>query len=316
MIRWGILGAGNIARRFAQSLRAQENAALYAISGRKWEKLDAFAAAFSVPRVYVDHEELLADADVDAVYLALPHGLHLEWAIRALKAGKPVLCEKPAALSGAEMRAIAQTAQETGLLFMEAMKPRFVPLFSEWLRRLPEIGELTRVETSFCNEMPFDPAHPTYHTEPGQGGALLDGGIYCASWLQLLFGCPSGVKLAAAKLEGTVDYYLDAELTFPGGQSARLECAFDRAKPKQAILHGAAGRMVVEDLHRPQRFCIYKEGKDPEEVFRPYVVDDFYGEIDHFQRCLETGKTESEIMPLSASIECADILDRIKCAEE
>ena len=131
MIRWGILGAGKIAFRFAKSLRNLNDCALYAISGRSEEKLHAFAQDFPCERIYLDYEDFLHDPDVDAIYLSLPHGLHYEWAVKALSAGKAVLCEKPAALNSDQVRRIKQCALKHGILFMEAMKTRFTPLYRQ-----------------------------------------------------------------------------------------------------------------------------------------------------------------------------------------
>lgn len=104
MIRWGILGAGKIAYRFASSLEQEADSVLAAISCRSQEKADRFAQAHPVEKIYIGYEKLLADPQIDAIYLALPHGLHEEWAIRAIQAGKAVLCEKPAALDAGQMR--------------------------------------------------------------------------------------------------------------------------------------------------------------------------------------------------------------------
>ena len=167
VIRWGILGAGRIAHRFAASLRSEPQAKLVAISCRSAVKAAAFAEKFNVAtadalsdealggEAGAAHETLLARPDIDAIYLALPHGLHRTWAIRALRAGKAVLCEKPAALSADEMRAIAAVFRETGTLFMEAMKTRFTPCYAR-VRELvaaDAIGRITRVETALENDM-------------------------------------------------------------------------------------------------------------------------------------------------------------------
>lgn len=311
MIRWGILGAGNIARRFAASLRQQPDSVLAAISCRSKEKADSFA--FPVARAYVGHDKLLEDPEIDAIYLALPHGLHCEWAVKALRAGKAVLCEKPAALNAEEMRTIAAAAKENQVLFMEAMKPRFVPLYRKLRTMLKEgvIGDLTGIEASLCNQLPAEMAGKTYHTEPSQGGALLDCGCYCASWLEdFLPGDPTLTRIAVNQ-QDNVDYYVRAQMQF-GACAAVLECAFDRAKPRQVVLRGTKGHIVVEDLHRPQTMTIHRDGQETQTITEAYVVDDFYGEIDHFVQTLKVCRTESAIMPLSASIRSAEILDTIR----
>ena len=312
MIRWGILGGGNIARRFARSMEDISGSRITAVSCRSREKAEDFAGRDGIERAFGAHESLLEDKEVDAIYLALPHGLHCLWAVRALEAGKAVLCEKPAAMSEEEMRLIAGTARECGALFMEAMKTRFIPAYREVRRRIGEgaIGEVVSVETSLCNAMPFDSARPTYHTDPSQGGALLDVGIYCACYLEDFLQGEPVLKDLKAEFRGGVDFYADAELAFSSGKG-RLTCAFDRAEPRRAIITGTRGKILVEDLHRPREFTVFT-GAGEEKVFIPYEVDDFYGEIVHFADCLEEGRKESPVMPLDASIRCARILDRIR----
>ena len=312
MIRWGILGGGNIARRFAQSMEAVNGSRITAVSCRSPEKAETFAGRYGIERALGSHESLLEDEGIDAVYLALPHGLHCEWAVRALRAGKAVLCEKPAAMSKEEVRLMTETAAECGVLFMEAMKTRFIPAYREVKRRIGEgaIGQVVSVETSLCNAMPFDSARPTYHTDPSQGGALLDVGIYCACYLEEYLQGEPVLQDLRAEFRGGVDFFADAELSFPSGKG-RLTCAFDRAEPRRALITGTGGKILVDELHRPREFTVFSGGGE-EKVFIPYEVDDFYGEIVHFADCLAEGITESPVMPHAASIRCAAVLDRIR----
>lgn len=318
MVRWAILGAGNIAHRFAASLAHVENAELVAASCRTREKAEAFLA--EVPcaegaRAYAGHDALLADHEVDAVYLALPHQFHHEWAIKALRAGKAVLCEKPAMLTATEMAEVADVAHETGCLFMEAMKPRFVPLYAQVMQAAERIGDITHVEATLCNDMlGFVEGSGTYHMTPGPGaGVLLDCGTYCASWIEdFCPGVPTLVSIAGATKNG-IDTYADAHLSH-GGISARLECAFDRAKPRTATIVGTKGRVLVDELHRPQHATVTLADGTSYELDVPYEVDDFYGEVSHFNQLVMKGAAESPIMPLKDSVHCALILDAIRPA--
>ena len=316
MVRFGVLGAGNIAHRFCASLAHEDGAELVAVSCRTEQKARAFLAEVGHvegARAYGSHEDLLADAEVDAIYLALPHDLHRDWSLAALRAGKAVLCEKPAMLSAEEMCEVADAARDAGVLFMEAMKPRFVPLYKQVLEAVKQIGPLVRVETTLCNDMlAAVEGSGSYHMTPGPGaGVLLDCGIYCASWLQAFGeGTPRLKSIASAERDG-IDVYADALLDF-GGMPGRLECAFDRAKKRTATLVGTDGRIVVDELHRPQRAVVELAGQEPVVLNVPYEVDDFYGEIHHFVELVETGATESTLMPLDASIGCAEILDVIR----
>lgn len=318
MIRFGILGAGKIAHRFAASLAHVEGTELVAASRRTAEKATAFLA--EVPcapgaRAYGDHEALLADPEVDAIYLALPHDLHHAWALRALDAGKAVLCEKPAMLSEAEAAEVTAAARERGLLFMEAMKTRFVPLHPHVMDAVGALGPVARVHASLCNDaLASYRTRDTYILGGGPGsGVLLDCGIYCASWLdELLPGEIAVERVDTAFYEGS-DVYVDAHMTI-GGVAAELECACDRARPRQLVVEGERGILTVGDLHRPQHAELRIAGEPTRDLDAPYEVDDFYGQITHFCALMRAGDIESPLMPHAATCRCARILDAIRTA--
>ena len=318
MIRFGILGAGNIAQRFAASLAHENGAKLTAISCRSAEKAAAWVRNFDIPadQAYAGehaHEALLSDPEVDAIYLALPHQLHHKWALAALRAGKAVLCEKPAMLTAQEMGEVADVAREQKILFMEAMKPRFVPLYQQVVAAAHEIGEIVRIDATLCNDMlGYAQGKDSYHLHGGPGaGVLLDCGTYCASWLEdFCPGIPQLTSICGAFSED-VDIYVDATLAY-GGVEARLECAFDRGKPRTATIVGTKGSILVEELHRPQRAVVTLADGSARVLEAPYEYDDFYSEIHHFCELLRAGETESPIMPLKDSLHCALILDTIR----
>lgn len=318
MVRFGILGAGNIAHRFAASLAHEGRAELVAASCRTQEKADAFLG--EVPhapgaRAYGSHEELLADGEVDAIYLALPHAYHHEWALRALDAGKAVLSEKPAMLTAREMREVAERSRACGLLFMEAMKPRFVPIYELIRQELPRIGNITHVRASLCNDMlSLVEGTGSYHMTPGPGaGVLLDCGTYCANWLADILDGNQPIEMGevTSVIKDGVDVYVCAELSV-GGVTAELECAFDRAKPRTATLVGEHGTIEIEELHRPQRATVMLVGEDSYTIEAPYVIDDFFGEVSHFVGLVASGTTESNVMGLDDSVRVAEILDAVR----
>lgn len=326
-VRWGIVGAGRIAHRFARSLAHEGRSELVAISCRRAGRAEVFALEHGVPEggalsdealggvAGAAHAALLARPDVDAVYLALPHAMHLEWALAALRAGKAVLCEKPACVDAEEARELAGAARETGTLFMEAMKTRFSPLYRRVRELVAEgaIGEVRRVEALLENDMGERIARGgDYLSAARGGGILLDSGIYCAAWLDDYLEGPFSVTSAQARWQRGVDSFVDAELAF-GDASARLVTAADEAGPREARLVGTEGTIVVEDLHRPQRARIERPGEEPTIIELPYAVDDFYDEIEHFTGLLARGARESDIMPLASTLRCAQILDAV-CA--
>lgn len=318
MVRWGILGAGNIAHRFAASLAHVVDAELVAASCRTKEKAEAFLAEMphaDGARAYGGHEALLTDPEVDAIYLALPHAYHKDWAIAALRAGKAVLCEKPAMLTAAEMEEVAGVARETGTLFMEAMKPRFVPLYAQVVEAVKRIGTVTHVDATLCNNMlAFVEDAGSYHMVPGPGaGVLLDCGVYCASWVEdFCPGTPVLASVAGATKNG-VDTYVDARLAC-GDTTARLETAFDRAKPRTATIVGTLGQVFVEELHRPTHAVLTLDDGTVEELDAPYEVDDFFGEASYFNQLVIEGAKESPLMTLQDSVRCAAVLDAIRPA--
>ena len=316
MIRWGILGAGKIAYRFAESLKNMEDCCLAAIAVRKEEKALEFRKQFEFERYYLDYQDLIDDTDIDAIYLSLPHGLHKEWAIKALNAGKAVLCEKPAALNSDEMQEIADAARKNNALFMEAMKPRFTPMYEHIRKTINEgaIGEIISVDTQICFSLLSYGIEniwgKTYHTQKGQGGCLLDSGTYCASWIAEYLNKPITVRKTYVNAYDDIDIYVDSRLS-DGKTSARMELGFDRNKPRDALITGTAGSIHVYDLHRPEKIEISRDGRS-ETIEMSCINDDFYGEIHHFMELMKQGNKESPIMSLNDSIRCMEILDEIR----
>lgn len=312
MIRWGILGAGNIAHRFATSLTNQKDSVLYAISGRNAEKLEAFRKDYPCEKVYLSYDELLEDPDIDAIYLSLPHRFHHEYALKALKNKKAVLCEKPSSLNSTQMKEIAACAKENHTPFMEAMKSRFTPGYLKLKEMLQDgvIGNIERIETKVCFTIPKEMNGLSYHTNSVDGGALLDSGIYCASLIEdLLKGEPRFIKTYGNIYDG-LDYYVDSFMKFDNGE-AEMEVAFDRTKPRNAEIIGEKGSITLVDLHRPKAFIIHKDGKD-ETVETEYDHDDFYSQIDHFVNLIKEDKDESDVHTYASMIREMELLDAIK----
>lgn len=328
IVRWGILGAGKIAHRFARSLSHDPRCELAAISCRSAAKAEAFALEHGVPEsgalsdeslggvAGTAHSALLAMPDVDAIYLALPHAMHLEWGIAALRAGKAVLCEKPLCINAEETQRLAEVSRETGTLLMEGMKTRFLPVYQRVRELVADgaIGRLERVEAVLQNAMLERIARGgDYLSAPVGGGMLLDTGIYCAAWIEDYLPGTFEVTRAEARWEAGVDCAVDAELCF-GEKTARLLAAADRDNTRYTRLVGSEGQIVVEQPHRPEHATLERAGEKPVELELPHPVDDFFGEIEHFVDLLLDGRTESPVMPLDASVRCAEILGAIRAA--
>ncbi|MGM9942156.1 MAG: Gfo/Idh/MocA family oxidoreductase [Bulleidia sp.] len=311
MIRWGIIGAGRIAKRFAAALQSQPDSTLYAISCRTQEKADAFAKAYGNPKAYAGFEHIVNDPDVDAVYIATPHAHHLEWILACLKEGKPVLCEKPLCLNASEVQRVIEVQKETGVLCMEALKTRFVPLYEKIREIVTEgvIGEVTCIKTCLCSLADLS-RKDLYYTNPNGGGALLDEGIYNAGWIEQYGGTGWKLQDLKAVCRDGIDVYTEAHLC-NAHCTAVLECAFDRKKEKTAVITGTKGRIVIPDFHRPVKAEVQSVNETGYTIEAPYIVDDMYGQIDHFVKLMQEGKQESDVVPLSVSLHCAQLLDTI-----
>lgn len=312
MIHWGIIGAGNIAHRFAASLQYEKNSQLYAISGRNKEKLSAFQQEHNCEKVYVGHEKLLEDENVDAVYIALPHHLHAKWVIRALQAHKAVLCEKPAAVNALEMKEIIDIAQSENVLFMEAMKSRFEPAYQFIKEQIGRIGNIQFVKAENSFLLPQESYGKTYHTQNPGGGVLLDSGCYCVNIVNdFLKGDVVLEKLYANTWNG-IDMYIDAKLTV-NHIPAEITAAFDRKGESSAVIIGDKGQIEIVHPHRPDKVKLTVN--DHTAVYEiPYEHDDFYAEIHHFAQLYLNGYTQSPVMSFADSLRNAEIMDLIHSA--
>ena len=328
-IRWGIMGAGKIAHRFAASLANVEGCELAAIAGRNAAKLDAFAAEFPVlpGRRYADaagdgeaaYRRLVNDPEIDAVYLALPHGLHARWACELLRAGKAVLCEKPATVSAAEAQLVADTACATGGLFMEAMKTRFMPA-RDRVHEVLASGELGAVTGLTCvHRVEYGEPPSAYLLDPAQGGCLLDLGCYDVNWVCDLLGDPIEVERVDVEWRtasdgiSRVDWADDVRLT-AGGIPVHLDLAGGSpVYDAHALIECERGQVEVPLLHRPLSLIVRRTDGIEEHIDVP-CPDDFHGEISHFCELMRAGAAESPVMPLAATVRNARVIDAIRAA--
>jgi len=254
----GILGAARIAPTalVAPARRVPETTVL-AIAARDPERARRFAARHGIPRVHPTYQALLDDPEIDAVYVPLPNSLHAPWTIRALEAGKHVLCEKPFAASVAEAEAMAAAAARAGRVLVEAFHYRYHPLFAR-LRAILDAGELGQVrhlEAHLCFPLPL-PNDIRYRADLA-GGALMDAGCYPVHLLRHLAGAePEVVGAEARWTRGGVDRCMEAHLRFPDGRTARLTCSLLSSwlVRASARVEGSVGRLGVINPYAPQYF--------------------------------------------------------------
>ncbi|WP_238899712.1 Gfo/Idh/MocA family oxidoreductase [Clostridium sp. YIM B02500] len=318
MIRWGIIGLGNIALRFAKSLSYSNEGKLYAIASRTKEKRDEFYDKYNCEKVYENYNELLRDEEVDAVYIALPHGFHKHWSIEALRHKKAVLCEKPVGINSEEMKEIKKEAVLNNTFFMEAMKTRFIPIISDIKKviRNKEIGDITAIEANFCNNVEnIKPG--SYLLDKDQGGALLDVGIYPLSFVMDMID--SEVKSVESYMdinESGVDSYFEAKLAFEDGVIGTVEGAIDRNKERTAIIRGTKGWMEIPMYNRPNKAVVNLNSGKSYTIEKDIEFDDMYAEIKEVHNCLKESKLESDYLTLNESIRVMEVLDRIRMNAE
>jgi predicted dehydrogenase len=255
-VRVGVLGAARITPgAMIRPARTSGEVEVVAIAARDRSRADAFAAKHGVPQVFDSYSELLADPEIDAVYNPLPNGLHAEWTIAALEAGKHVLCEKPFTANAEEAEAVAAVATRTGLVVMEAFHYRYHPL-AQRMREIVESGELgtiERIDTALCFPLPrFSDIRYQYDLA---GGATMDVGSYTVHIARLLGGEEPTVVSAVAKLHNPdVDRAMRAELSFPAGHTAGVQCSMwstDLVKTL-ARVRGDRGELHVINPTNPQ----------------------------------------------------------------
>jgi predicted dehydrogenase len=305
-IRWGIVGAGRIARRFAESLAHVDGARLAAVWSRRAEPARALADAFDA-RAFDEFDAMLDH--VDALYIATLQDSHPEYALRAFAAGKPVLCEKPAAVSARDLQRMIDAARAAKLLFMEAMKPPFYPLYRRLRAHLEHdsIGEIGLVRAG-CSiaHVPLD--HPSFSLEAG-GGALLDIGIYEAflavDWLGEALDVQTIGRLGATG----VDVFASLNVRHERG-IAQLFCGLDLQGRGDALIGGTLGTVTIhENWWNPARATIaYTDGRKV-ELDEPFTGGGLNYETPHFCDILRAGETESPVMPHAMSMRMIAIID-------
>lgn len=256
-LHWGILGAGNISAAFAKGLRQTDSGSLVAVASRDLDKARTFADCHAAPGTAViaqqGYEALISNPTVDAVYIGLPHTEHLHWTVRALRAGKHVLCEKPLGLNQGEAMLAQEEARRAGRVLMEAFMYRCLPQTQRLLALLREgvIGELRHIQASFCYASTPRAGSRTW--EPGlAGGGILDVGCYPMSMARLLAGAALGrpyaepLELQAmGRLQGGVDAWALATLRFAGDVTAQLATAVSLEQEESLRLGGTKGALVV-----------------------------------------------------------------------
>ena len=313
-LRWGILGTGWIAHQQVTDLLG-DGGVVTAVGSRTLESAEAFARQYGIPVAHGSYEQLVADPEVDVVYIATPHPFHAANAQLALKAGKHVLVEKPFTLNAAEASAVVDLASERGLVVLEAMWTRFLPHMLR-IREIIAAGTIGEVRTLIADhnqDLPKDPMHRLNNPDLG-GGALLDLGIYPVSFAFDLFGNPTVVKAISTPTATGVDRQTAILFGYAGGQQAVLHTALDTAGPNTAVVIGTAGRIEIDQVwYAPTDFTVYDPRGEVLERYSSDVPDrGMQFQARELERLVAEGPAPTDILPPTESVEVITALDEIR----
>lgn len=313
-LRWGILATGGIAHAFASDLRNAERD-IVAVGSRREEASREFAAEFGIPHAHSSYEALVADPDVDILYIATPHPFHAENAILALEHGKHVLVEKPFTLNAAEAAAIRDAARANGLLAMEAMWTRYLP----HMIRIREIiaagtlGEIRAVFADHTQKISADPSHRLNALELG-GGALLDLGIYPISFFWDILGAPTSVAARARLADTGADADVATIFTHASGAISTSVTSSRSAGPNTAHIIGTEARIDIDRTwYTPTSFRVI----GPDGTVIEDYVSDIAGRGMQFQalaaeEIIAGGETDSPLLGIDETVAIMGTLDEIR----
>ena len=289
-LRWGILSTANIGRaEVIPAIQSSKNGYVAAVASRDAQKSADFASKLGIPGSYGSYEALLADPDIDAVYIPLPNSLHYEWTIKAAQAGKHILCEKPLALTAVQCLEMEVAAKECGVLLMEAFMYRFHPRTEKLIELVHagEVGPLRMIQSSFTFKL-SRPENIRLNFELG-GGSLMDVGCYCVNMSRTLVSEePEAVQASAIWTSSGVDEQLVGSLRFSHGLIAQFDCALTLARREFCIAAGTNGYFDVPKTFRPSNegSTLHKFQDNKEVQYQFSGCDEYQIMVDHFAECV------------------------------
>jgi predicted dehydrogenase len=313
-VRWGIFGAGKIARAFATALKDVPGAVLAGVAARSQDKADAFGHEFGALASYGSFDALLANPDIDLVYIGTPHPQHAENASMALRAGKGVLCEKPFTMNLREAEQVVTLARSKRLFLMEAMWTRYLPAYQEVKRILAsgEIGTPRQVVADFGFAATFGPEHRLFDPALG-GGALLDLGIYPLSIAAGLMGPVTEIRAQAEMGPTGVDVQTGFTLKHEGGGMSVCSCSLLARTPAELTVSGERGQVRMNTrFHCATSVTVTLDDGTSRTIETPYLGNGYVHEVIEAQRCWQAGLLESPAMTQRETLALMGVMDEIR----
>jgi predicted dehydrogenase len=310
---WGLIGTGGIAESFAADLMFTDSGRPAAVGSRQMDSANRFADQFDIPNRHASYEALVADPDVDVVYVATPHPMHHANALLALRAGKPVLVEKAFTMNAAEARDLVATARAEGLFLVEAMWTRFLPHIAEIRRLLAEgaLGDIVTVTADHGQWFAKDPEFRLFAAELG-GGALLDLGVYPVSFASMVLGKPDRIMSLIDPAFTGVDGQTSMLFGYESGAQAVLTCTSSAKSPTRAAIVGTEARIEIEGIfYAPTSFTLISRAGERTYFDSQSEGRGLWYEAEAVAGCLREGLLESPLMPLDESVSIMETMDAV-----
>ena len=312
-IKWGIIGPGKIAAKFATSLKEVEDAELLAVASRSPERAEKFINEHGGKKAYSSYEAMLRDEEIDVVYVATPHVFHYEHTLLCLQNGKAVLCEKPFAINREQVEEMISTAREKQVFLMEAMWTPFLPhiRFVIELVNSKKYGRIKNLTADFGFNAPFNETGRLFLKSLG-GGSLLDIGIYPVFLALHSLGIPERIEAKAQIGKTKVDEVCDIIFDYPGGVTAELHSSIIKKTPTVAEVELEEANIKISSRwHEPATVTITTARETETKKFDVASYGYEY-EARHVHEMLRQGKTESHVMTYEKSLQLISLLDEIR----
>lgn len=313
VIKWGIIGLGKIAHKFAQDIQTVDGCELYAVASRSLDNAQEFTKTYNAKVFYDSYENLAKDKHVDAIYIATPHSFHKEHSILCLNHKKAVLCEKPFAMNLEEVSEMIATSKTNNTLLMEALWTYFLPHYRYVLEALKtkRYGKLLKLEADFGFQPEINMESRVFKKSLG-GGSLLDIGIYPIFAGLSTFGIPKDIEAKAKFFDNGADASCDIVFSYDNQVKAYLKSTLLEKTATEAVFYCEKGIIKINSrFHEPSTVTLIADGNETILDF-DYKTIGYSYEIAHFNQLLRDGKTESDVMKFEFSITLMQTLDTVR----
>lgn len=311
-MKLGILGAGGIASTMAKTVAGMKDVEAYAVAARDLGRAQVFAQKYEVKKAYGSYEEMLADDEVELVYIATPHSHHYLHAKMCLEAGKNVLCEKAFTVNAEQAQKLFDLAKEKKLLITEAIWTRYMPS-RKMINDIIESGVIGEV-TAVTANLSYTVSHVERIRKPElAGGALLDVGVYPINFASMVLGDKVKDVKATAIFQNGVDILDSIAMVFEGDRMATLQCGAREISDRMGSIFGTRGYMQVQNINNPEKITVFDtEHKEVTSYVVPEQISGYEYEVESCMKAIQEGKLECPEMPHAETIRIMKILDDIR----